>query len=66
MGTSLGFSSFYGVNLLLVQCYSMLSAAGSYSNGLNCILYSRVGPVMLGPAEMVVPLVYSYLPMIVN
>ena len=32
----------------------------------NGIIYSRVDPVMLGPAEMAAPWVYSYLPMMLN
>ena len=36
MGTFLGFLSFYGANLLLVQCYTiiMLSATEDYGNEL--------------------------------
>ena len=30
------------------------------------VLYPWVGPVMLGPAEMAVPWVYCYLPMMLN
>ena len=47
---SLGFPIFQGANLLLVQYYFMVSAAAVYDNG-NYVLYSRMGPVILGHAE---------------
>ena len=53
--------------MLLVQCNSMLSAAAVYSNELKWnVLYSRVDPVMLDHAEMVVPWVYYHLLMMLN
>ena len=56
------FPSFLGANLLLVQCYSMLLAAVVYGNGMY-VLYSWVGPVILGAAESAVLWLYCYLPM---
>ena len=47
-----------------------LSAAADYGKFLmNCngmYLYSRVGPVILSPAESAMPWVYCYLPMMLN
>ena len=48
--------------------YYMLSAAADYSNVLIVmvcmyIIYPRVGPVILGPAESSMPWVYCYLTM---
>ena len=50
-----------------MQGYSLLSAAVVYGNELWWyVLYSRVGPVILGPVESAMPWVYCYLPMMLN
>ena len=46
----------------------MLSATAAVVMNCNGMYYwaSRVGPVVLGPAEMAVPWIYCYLPMMLN
>ena len=58
---SLGLSSFQGANLLLLQCYSMLSTAAVYGNGMYYILGQA--QVILGPVESTMSWTYCCLPM---
>ena len=71
----MSFGYFSGISQLLggkfVACtllYYMLSAAAAvYSNELQLhVLYSSIGPVILGPAESAMPWVYYYLPVRLN
>ena len=65
---SSGFSSFLGANLLLVQYYSVISCCGINYDNYNgmYVLYTRIGPIILGLAESAMPWVYCYLPMMLD
>ena len=54
--------------MLIVCLYNiiLLSAAAVYDNYNGMYLYSKIGPIILGPAERATPWIYCYLAMMLN
>ena len=69
LGTNIlnDYNATYNVFLPSTMLYYILSAAAVYGNKLYWyVLYSKIGPIMLGSAESAMPLVYSCSPMTSN